>query len=624
MADPRGFLDHRPGAAAPPAGRPAPPRLARGLRGAQRDHAAKQAGRCMDCGIPFCHQGCPLGNMIPEWNDLVWRDDWSEAIERLHATNNFPEFTGTLCPAPCEAACVLGHQLRPGDDQAGRDRDHRPRLGGGLGPSRSRPRRRPGKSVAVVGSGPAGLAAAQQLTRAGHDVTVFERADRIGGLLRYGIPEFKMEKKRLDRRLEQMAAEGTHFVAGVEVGGRASTTCRSRSCARDFDAVVLAVGATAWRDLPIPGRELAGVHQAMEYLPPSNQVQQGDYARSDHRRRGQARRGHRRRRHRRRLRRAPPTARAPRRSPSSRSCRSRRPSGPNANPWPTYPTIFRVSSAHEEGGERLFSVNTEEFLGDEHGTPARAAAGRRASASTGASSPSRTASGRFEADLVFLAMGFLGPQKEGLLDALGVEYDERGNVRRGDDYETLGARRVRRRRRGPRPVAHRVGDRRGPLRRGGRRRHAHRPRRPAAPDQPGGPRARLSPSSPPPGSQRWVTCRVGAHGCPGSRPGPLGDSSGVERALMALPGALGVHSATRQASSGRPWLFREPSGSTRRLVTCRVGAHGSSGSPRVHSATRQRAEWAPMAVPGAVRVHSATGVHERRAPACGPRNRADR
>ncbi len=273
MADPRGFLKHTSKRDSRPAGR---------FRCACKDwkevyedfsHETlqDQASRCMDCGIPFCHNGCPLGNLIPEWNDLVYKDRWRDAIERLHATNNFPEFTGRLCPAPCEASCVLGINQDPVTikqveveiiDNAFDQGWVVPKM----------PDVQTGKKVAVVGSGPAGLAAAQQLTRAGHTVTVFERADRIGGLLRYGIPEFKMEKRHIDRRLEQMAAEGTQFRPGVNVGVDI-TVAQLRL---NYDAVVLAGGATAWRDLPIPGRELDGIHQAMEFLPWANRVQLGD------------------------------------------------------------------------------------------------------------------------------------------------------------------------------------------------------------------------------------------------------------------------------------------------------------------------------------------------------------
>src|SRR5947199_10406500 len=275
MGDPKGFLTTPREL---PARRPVDLRL-RDWREVYEDFPRAdleaQAGRCMNCGIPFCHQGCPLGNLIPEWNDLVYRHDWREASERLHATNNFPEFTGTLCPAPCEAACVLAiNSDAVTIKQVEIEIVDRAWDEGWVPPQK--PETRTGKKVAVVGSGPAGLAAAQQLTRVGHEVVVFERADRIGGLLRYGIPEFKMEKSRLDRRLSQMQAEGTNFRASVDVG----TDVTAEQLRAEYDAVVLAGGATAWRDLSVPGRELTGIYQAMEYLPPSNRVQEGDLDRS--------------------------------------------------------------------------------------------------------------------------------------------------------------------------------------------------------------------------------------------------------------------------------------------------------------------------------------------------------
>ncbi|MFM8236242.1 MAG: glutamate synthase subunit beta [Actinomycetota bacterium] len=396
------------------------------------DKVRTQGARCMDCGIPFCHTGCPLGNLIPEWNDLVYRDRWEAASERLHATNNFPEFTGRLCPAPCEAACVLGineppvaiKQIEVEIVDAGWERGY-------IVPVV--PEQRTGKRVAVVGSGPAGLACAQQLTRAGHDVTVYERADRLGGLLRYGIPEFKMEKRHLDRRLAQMEAEGTTFVTNANVGENVPV-----SDLDGYDAVVLAGGATAWRDLPVPGRELAGIHQAMEYLPWGNRVQEGDLAEAPidaHGKRvviigggdtgadclGTAIRQGAASVHQFEIMPRPPEART------------------DAMPWPTYPMVYRVASAHEEGVERVYAVNTECFLGDEAGT-VRALRAHEVE--------QRVTDGRMEfvkvegsefelrCELVFLAMGFVGPQRPGLLEQLGVELDARGNVARDGTFAT--------------------------------------------------------------------------------------------------------------------------------------------------------------------------------------------
>ncbi|WP_029430381.1 glutamate synthase subunit beta [Blastococcus sp. URHD0036] len=391
----------------------------------------QQAARCMDCGIPFCHHGCPLGNLIPEWNDLARRDDWGDAIERLHATNNFPEFTGKLCPAPCEGSCVLNLQESPVTikqieweiiDQAFQRDLVTPQ------PAQERT----GKKVAVVGSGPAGLAAAQQLTRAGHEVTVFERADRIGGLLRYGIPEFKMEKAVLDRRLDQMRAEGTRFVTGVEVGGSGADDLSVDQLRGDFDAVVLAGGATVGRDLPAPGRELAGIHLAMDYLPYGNLQALGELD-------------------------SPPIdahgkhvviigggdtgadclGTAHRQGAASVAQLEIMPAPPGSraqdNPWPTYPMVMRVSSAHEEGGERLYSVNTERFLDDGQGN-VRALLLHEVERVDGRFTKIEGSERELPADLVFLAMGFTGAQREGLVEGLGVEVTDRGNIARDGDF----------------------------------------------------------------------------------------------------------------------------------------------------------------------------------------------
>ena len=390
-----------------------------------------QASRCMDCGIPFCNDGCPLGNLIPDWNDLVYRDHWKQAIERLHATNNFPEFTGRLCPAPCEAACVLGINEDPVTikqvevsiiDRAWDEGWVTPHVAAN----------RTGKKVAVVGSGPAGLAAAQQLTRAGHDVVVFERADRIGGLLRYGIPEFKMEKRHLDRRLEQMAAEGTEFRPGVDVG----TDVTADDLRAEFDRIVLAGGATTARDLPIPGRELDGIHQAMEFLPWANKAQEGDLGVEE-----------------------VPISAAGRKvviiggGDTGADCLGTshrqgaaevrqfeimpRPADerPASTPWPTWPLLYRTSSAHEEGGDRVFSVNTEKFVGDDDGR-VRALAAHEVEFKDGRFEKVDGSDFEMEADLVLLAMGFVGPDEGGILEQLGVSRTDRGNVDRTDEYAT--------------------------------------------------------------------------------------------------------------------------------------------------------------------------------------------
>lgn len=433
MGDPNGFLKHT--SRELPIRRPVPLRLMdwkEVYEDFSSDTLKSQASRCMDCGIPFCHNGCPLGNLIPEWNDLIHKDRWREGIDRLHATNNFPEFTGRLCPAPCEASCVLGiNQDAVTIKQVEVEIIDRAFDEGWVQPVRAS--HITGKKVAVVGSGPAGLAAAQQLTRAGHSVTVFEREDRIGGLLRYGIPEFKMEKRHIDRRLAQMEAEGTVFRTGVNVG----VDITAQQLREQFDAVVLAGGATEARDLPIPGRELDGIHQAMEFLPIANRVQLGDLTEptitaagkkvviigggdtgadclgTSHRQGAESV-------HQFEIMPRPPEARA------------------DSTPWPTYPLMYRVSSAHEEGGERVFSVNTEAFVGREEN-------GRQVVAGLKAHEV-KMVNGRFEkvegsdfeleADIVFLAMGFVGPEKPGLLTDLGVDLNERGNVARSSEWAT--------------------------------------------------------------------------------------------------------------------------------------------------------------------------------------------
>jgi len=386
------------------------------------DKLKSQASRCMDCGIPFCHQGCPLGNIIPDWNDLVYRGQWQEALYRLLATNNFPEFTGRICPAPCEGSCVLGINADPVTiknievsiiDRAFKEGIIRAR----------RPRVRTGKAVAVVGSGPAGMAAAAQLNQAGHWVTVFERADRIGGLLRYGIPEFKMEKIVLDRRLNMMREEGIMFRTNANVGVNVSVD----ELKRDFDSILLAGGSTAPRDLPVPGRDLKGIHFAMDYLPLQNKRCEGDTIADSEFLSAKDKRvviigggdtG------------ADCLGTAHRQGAKSIVQFELLPKPPAdraaENPWPNWPNIFRTSSAHEEGGDREYCVMTKSFTGsDGHVSQLKAVRvefeGRNLKEVPGSEFT-------LDVDLVLLAMGFLGPERKGMLDQLGVAINERGNV----------------------------------------------------------------------------------------------------------------------------------------------------------------------------------------------------
>jgi glutamate synthase (NADPH/NADH) small chain len=433
MADPRGFLRH---GRELPHRRPVKERL-KDWQEVYRDFPPEslqhQASRCMDCGIPFCNNGCPLGNLIPDWNDLVHRNHWRDAIDRLHATNNFPEFTARLCPAPCEAACVLGINDDPVTikqveleiiDRAWEEDWIAPVL----------PSVKTDKQVAIVGSGPAGLAAAQQLTRAGHTVVVFERDDRIGGLLRYGIPEFKMEKRHLERRLEQMRQEGTEFRADMEIGVDITTD----ELMEKFDAVVLAAGATQWRDLPIPGRELEGIHQAMEYLPLANRVLEGDLEESPISAEGKhviiiggGDTG------------ADCLGTAHRQGAASVHQFEILPRPPDerdaSTPWPTWPLQFSVSSAHEEGGERVFSIATEKFIDDGSGRVAALQTRNVKSTDRGgkrAFKPFDDSVRRFRADLVLLALGFTGPEQGPMLAQFDVELTDRGNVARDSHWAT--------------------------------------------------------------------------------------------------------------------------------------------------------------------------------------------
>jgi glutamate synthase (NADPH) small chain len=401
----------------------------------QDAHVREQGSRCMDCGIPFCHQGCPLGNLIPDWNDLVYRHRWQSASDRLHATNNFPEWTGRLCPAPCEGSCVLGINNDPvtikGIELAIVERAF------DQGWLRARPpAARTGRRVAIVGSGPSGLAAADQLNQAGHEVTVFERADRIGGLLRYGIPEFKLEKRFLDRRLALLAQEGVIFRAGVDVGGAMPVGVLRR----EYDALVLCCGAGLPRDLSIPGRDLGGIHFAMAYLTEQNRRSEGDWIPPERMMSAEGKRvviigggdtgadclgtAHRqgaRSVHQFELLSRPPESRL------------------EDNPWPQWPNVFRTSSAHEEGGERVYSVSTERFVGDGENRVRALQAVKVEMMRDGGRVQFNPVPGtgfELEADLVLLAMGFTGAERGGLLSQLGVRLSDRGTVWRDENWMT--------------------------------------------------------------------------------------------------------------------------------------------------------------------------------------------
>ncbi len=434
MADPKGFLTNREREVQP--SRPVPVRLldwkyVKDELAKDPEALKRQAGRCMDCGVPFCHQGCPLGNLIPEWNDLTWREQNADAIERLHATNNFPEFTGRICPAPCETSCVLSinqpavtikHIEVSIIDQAYEDGNVNPVIA----------TRQTGKTVAVVGSGPAGMAAAQQLTRAGHTVAVFERDDRIGGLMRYGVPDFKMEKDLIDKRIAQMEAEGTRFRTNVNIGVDITwPELRAR-----YDAVLVATGATIPRDLPIPGRQHRGIHFAMPYLKQGNQVAAGDdvpkqiTAKDKHviiigggdtgsdclgtaLRQGAK---------------SVTTLAIGVEPPAQRDEKSQ--------PWPTHPILFEVSSSHEEGGERKFLASTVEFLADEddHVTALRVARTQIMPDGTRGAAPGTEE--EIPADLVLLSMGFVGPERDTLNQLAGVDFTSRGAVDRTEKFAT--------------------------------------------------------------------------------------------------------------------------------------------------------------------------------------------
>ncbi|KQR38415.1 glutamate synthase subunit beta [Microbacterium sp. Leaf159] len=430
MADPKGFLKTTEREL--PQRRPVPVRIMDWKEVYEAGDQAvlkRQAGRCMDCGVPFCHQGCPLGNLIPEWNDLTWRGEGRAAIDRLHATNNFPEFTGRLCPAPCESSCVLGiNQPAVTIKQIEVSIIDEAFAKGWVEPQP--PARLTGKTVAVVGSGPAGLAAAQQLTRAGHTVAVFERDDRIGGLLRYGIPDFKMEKGQLESRLRQMQEEGTRFRAGVEIGKDISwADLRAR-----YDAIVIATGSTVPRDLSIPGRDLDGVHFAMEYLVESNHAVAGDKVPEQITAEGKHvivigggdtgadcigtahRQGA-----------LSVTNLAIGKQPGTER--------PGHQPWPMMPTLFEVASAHEEGGERVFLASTVEFLSNDVGE-VRALRVAETEFIDGRRVPKSGTEREIPADLVLIAMGFTGPEQDGYTEDTLPQLTDRGAFRRDDSYES--------------------------------------------------------------------------------------------------------------------------------------------------------------------------------------------
>jgi glutamate synthase (NADPH/NADH) small chain len=390
--------------------------------------AQQQGARCMDCGVPFCHTGCPLNNISPDWNDMVYRDRWQQAIRRLHTTNNFPEFTGRVCPAPCESACVLGINEPPVSIKAIERTiiDHA-FASGWIQPEP--PAVRTGKKVAVVGSGPTGLAAAQQLARVGHLVTVFEKSDRIGGLLRYGIPDFKMEKHHIDRRMKQMEAEGVTFQTNAHVG----VDIPVEELRSNFDAVLLAGGAEHPRDLKIPGRDLKGIHFAMDFLPMNNKRRAGDKVPPDqwisaegknvvivgggdtgadclgtsHRHKAASVRQI-------EIMPLPPAERA------------------DSTPWPLWPLMLRTESSHEEGGERIWSTTATRFIGDNAGNVKAIETVEVGPAPK--FEPIKGTEQQVPADLVLLAMGFLGPVRKGMLDQLGVELDKRGNIQTAGNY----------------------------------------------------------------------------------------------------------------------------------------------------------------------------------------------